>query len=81
MTSVAGKDALGAALERSLSFCRTVLARASDARLGGMVPYYGHSAPRAAAMIGLVTDWANHYGQQAMYLRLNGVLPPTASKP
>jgi hypothetical protein len=31
-------------------------------------------------MVGLVTDCANHYSQQAIYLRLNGVLPPTAKK-
>jgi hypothetical protein len=30
------------------------------------------------AFIGLIADWADHYGQQAIYLRLNGVLPPTA---
>ena len=29
-------------------------------------------------MIGLVTDWANHYSQQVLYLRLNGVSPLTA---
>jgi hypothetical protein len=81
LTPSAGKEALVRALERSLDFCAAALARASDTRLGEMVPYYGHSAPRAAAMIGLVTDWADHYGQQAIYLRLNGVLPPTATRP
>jgi len=25
-----------------------------------------------------VGDWADHYSQEANYLRLNGVLPPTA---
>jgi hypothetical protein len=25
-------------------------------------------------------DWADHYGASAMYLRLNGILPPTAKK-
>ncbi|HEV8125334.1 MAG TPA: DinB family protein [Gemmatimonadales bacterium] len=72
------KDKLVAALERSLDFCAAALATTSDSQLGAIVPYYGHNAPRASAMIGLVTDWANHYGQQAMYLRLNGILPPTA---
>ncbi len=74
------KQDLVAALQRSLAFCDAALARVSDAQLGDLVPYYGHSAQRAAAMIGLVTDWANHYGQQAIYLRLNGVLPPTMRK-
>ena len=74
------KDVLVAALQRSLAFCDAALAHVTDAQLGDTVPYYGHSAARAVAMIGLVTDWANHYSQQAIYLRLNGVLPPTARK-
>jgi hypothetical protein len=28
----------------------------------------------------LVEDWSDHYSQQAGYLRLNGILPPTAKK-
>ena len=31
-----------------------------------------HSWPDLAA------DWADHYGASAIYLRLNGILPPTA---
>jgi hypothetical protein len=26
-------------------------------------------------------DWADHYSQSAIYLRLNNLLPPTAKKP
>jgi hypothetical protein len=26
-------------------------------------------------------DWADHYSQAANYLRLNGLIPPTAKKP
>ena len=74
------KEDLVAALRRSLAFCDAALDRVTDAQLGDLVPYYGHRAQRAAAMIGLVTDWANHYSQQAIYLRLNGVLPPTARR-
>ena len=32
-----------------------------------------------AALI-TVADWADHYSQMAIYLRLNGLLPPTAKK-
>jgi hypothetical protein len=74
------KEDLVAALQRSLAFCDAALDRVTDAQLGDLVPYYGHRAQRAAAMIGLVTDWANHYSQQAIYLRLNEVLPPTARR-
>jgi hypothetical protein len=27
-----------------------------------------------------VGDWADHYSQSAIYMRLNGLLPPTAKK-
>ena len=74
------KEKLVAALQASLAFCDTALAHVTDAVLGDSVTYYGDRAPRAAAVLGLVADWFDHYGQQAMYLRLNGVLPPTAKK-
>ena len=32
----------------------------------------------AFALIALTNDWADHYSAAAMYLRLNGLLPPTA---
>jgi uncharacterized damage-inducible protein DinB len=72
------KEKLVAALQRSIAFCDAALAKIHDAQLGDVVSYYGHSASRATALVGLVTDWADHYGQQAIYLRLSGVLPPTA---
>jgi hypothetical protein len=27
-----------------------------------------------------VGDWADHYSQEANYLRLNGLVPPTAQR-
>jgi hypothetical protein len=35
---------------------------------------------RAETMFITTGDWADHYSQVAIYLRLNGVLPPTAKK-
>jgi hypothetical protein len=32
---------------------------------------------RARAIVGVAGDWEDHYAQMAMYLRLNGILPPT----
>jgi hypothetical protein len=46
----------------------------------------GSLLPRAAVtqshnpVLDLVADWADHYGASAIYLRLNGVLPPTAKR-
>ena len=80
LATTASKETLVAALRRSLTFCDAALARLDDAKLGDAVTWYGQKATRAVASIGLLTDWADHYGQQAIYLRLNGVLPPTARK-
>jgi hypothetical protein len=33
---------------------------------------------RAMMMLVIATDWADHYSTAASYLRLNGILPPTA---
>ncbi len=42
----------------------------------------GMKAPTRAAVMTLTTgDWADHYSQYANYLRLNGMMPPTAKKP
>jgi hypothetical protein len=62
-------------------FCDAALAGTTDATLGDSVTYYGDRAVRARALVGIVQDWASHYSQLAMYLRLNGILPPTARRP
>jgi hypothetical protein len=74
------KETLVAALERSINFCYTALATARDAKLGDEVSWYGSNTTRAMPTIGLLTDWADHYGQQAIYLRLSGITPPTARR-
>jgi len=35
---------------------------------------------RATAILAIAEDWSDHYSQLANYLRLNGLLPPTAKK-
>jgi hypothetical protein len=75
------KDKLVSALNASFDFCDTVLGKVDDSKLGDTIEAYGgHEAPRAWALIALTNDWADHYGAAAMYLRLNGLLPPTAQK-
>jgi len=73
-----GKDKLVAALQASLAFCDAALSSLTDADLGATVNWYGSSTTRAMAAVGLVDDWSDHYALQAIYLRLNGILPPTA---
>ena len=74
-----GKDKIVSALKASFDFCGTALSKVSDSQLGDPVELWGgRTAPRAFALIGLTNDWADHYGQEATYLRLSGLLPPTA---
>lgn len=74
-----GKEKLVAAIKSSFEFCSTALAGADDSKLGeSMILFGNRPASRAAAFIALSSGWADHYGAQAIYLRLNGILPPTA---
>ncbi len=41
----------------------------------------GRKMTRAAVMTLTTGDWADHYSQLAIYMRLNGMLPPSAKKP
>ena len=73
------KDALVVALKASFDFCTTSLAKVDDSKLGDTIHAYGgREVPRAWALIALTNDWADHYSAAATYLRLNGLLPPTA---
>ncbi len=73
------KDKLVAALKASFEFCTTALANVDDSKLGEQMMLFGNRpASRAAAMIGLSDGWNDHYGAEAVYLRLSGILPPTA---
>jgi len=75
------KEKLVAGLKASFEFCETALSKVDDSTLGDTIQAYGgHDAPRAWAVIALTNDWADHYSAAATYLRLNGLLPPTAKK-
>jgi len=73
------KDQLVAAVKASYSFCSDALSKMDDSKLGDSVELFGgRQFPRAMAAMGLASGWADHYAAAAMYLRLNGVLPPSA---
>jgi DinB superfamily len=75
------KDKLTAALKSSFDFCTQSLAKVDDSKLGEVVFTRGaFTFTRAGAMIALTNDFADHYSGAAMYLRLNGILPPTAQQ-
>lgn len=73
------KDKLVASLKASFEFCRTALAKADDSKMNDNITWFdGKPRPRAWAFMTLSGSWADHYGIAAMYLRLNGILPPSA---
>ena len=76
------KDKLVAALKASFEFCHTALAKADDSKLNENITWFDNKPrPRAWAAVTLAASWSDHYATAAMYLRLNGLLPPTAQKP
>jgi hypothetical protein len=76
------KDKLVAALKASFDYCASSLEKVDDSKLGDQMMLFGNRPfSRAAVLIILSDDWYDHYGALAIYLRLNGILPPTAQPP
>ncbi|MES1259994.1 MAG: DinB family protein, partial [Gemmatimonadota bacterium] len=84
-TKVADTDSkavLVARLKETFAFCETALASLDDSKLSEPLPMFGGKSMSRAAVLTLTTgDWADHYSQASVYLRLNGQIPPTAKKP
>lgn len=78
VSPTASKSDLIAGLKASVGFCNSALNSVTDAKLGNTVTMFHRQMPRAGALIALTSDMADHYAQMAGYLRLNGMLPPSA---
>lgn len=78
--TTATKEQLIARLKETFQFCEQAFAKMDDSKLAEPVSMFGMNLTRAAAVLITVGDWADHYSQEANYLRLNGVLPPTAQR-
>ncbi len=77
----APKAKLVSGLRESFQFCESALGKVNDSGLGQKVPFFGNrEVSRAEMMLAAAEDWADHYSQLAIYLRLNGLLPPTAKQ-
>jgi uncharacterized damage-inducible protein DinB len=76
------KDKLVTKLKASFKFCEDAFAQIDDAKLAeqATITFGGQSRqqPRVSMVLGHVVDMADHYSQMANYMRLNGILPPTA---
>jgi len=74
-----GKDKLVPALKASFDFCGTALGKVDDSKLADEIELFGgRKGSKAFGLIALTNGWADHYSAAAMYLRLRGLLPPTA---
>ena len=73
------KDKQLAAAKASFDFCTDALGKMDDSKLGDSIELFGgRQGPRAMASLILASGWSDHYAAAAMYLRLNGILPPSA---
>ena len=76
------RDSLITKMKASFAFCETAFAQLEDAKLADQVSMtFGgttRTVTRASMALGHALDMADHYSQIANYMRLNGILPPTA---
>jgi uncharacterized damage-inducible protein DinB len=81
VADTASKEALMTLVKETFAFCDSALAGLNDSKLAEELPFFGGRKWTRAAIMTLTTaDWADHYSQLAIYLRLNGLLPPTATQ-
>jgi hypothetical protein len=73
------KEKLIENLKASMDFCTQTFSKLNDAKLGEPVSWFGgRQSTRFGAAIEVTNDLIDHYASLAVYLRLNGQLPPTA---
>jgi hypothetical protein len=71
------KDKLVEELKASMDFCKRAFSKLSDTNLGESVLWFGgRQVPRVSAALEVTNDLIDHYAALAVYLRLNGLLPP-----
>lgn len=77
------KATLIAKLKASNTFCEEAMGQLDDHTLGESITMtapngQSRQVSRANYVLGHALDLADHYSQLANYMRLNGILPPTA---
>jgi hypothetical protein len=81
VSDTASKDQLIPILKQSFETCQKALDGLRDSSLGESITYFREEKkPRARALFELTDDLEDHYSQMASYLRLNGLIPPSAKK-
>lgn len=80
-TEADSKGKLVAGLKASMAYCAQAFGKLSDAKLTDQIPFFGgRKITRLGAALEVNNDLIDHYAALAVYLRLNGLLPPTAQK-
>jgi hypothetical protein len=76
------KEKLVTKLKASFAYCDQALGQLDDAKLADQVQLTvggnTRNVGRANMVLGHAMDLADHYSQIANYMRLNGLIPPTA---
>ena len=77
------KDKLLAGLRASIAFCQDAYTQIDDAKLAESITVTMNNGqtrqvPRINYVLGHAMDMQDHYSQIANYMRLNGMLPPSA---
>jgi uncharacterized damage-inducible protein DinB len=76
------KDTLVQRLRASLMYCAAAVEHVNDANLADETPVgppgSGRTTTRARDLILFLTDLADHYSQIANYMRILGLVPPSA---
>ena len=65
--------------KQSLETCQNALDGLKDSSLGKTITYF-RDAKKPRALVELTDDLEDHYSQMASYLRMNGMIPPSAKK-
>ena len=69
-------------LKASFAFCDQAIEQVTDATLPDAISFTLGGAERKSTRVAMVLlhalDLADHYSQLANYMRLNGMLPPSA---
>jgi hypothetical protein len=80
LTAEDSKEKLVMGLKASMDYCAKAYSTLTDAKLTETVPFFGRKATRLGVAMEVSNDLIDHYAALAVYLRLNGLLPPTAQK-
>jgi len=74
-----GKDSLNARLKASFAYCDQAMATVNDGNIGSVMTMpNGRQVAKSRFVMIYVLDLVDHYSQVANYMRLNGMLPPSA---